>query len=79
LDISSRIAINPANPFEERGLLGLAFHPGFANAGSPEFGKFYTYSSEIPTGTPDFSFPAIGGATTDHQNVITEWRVNSIM
>ena len=53
LDLSSKIV--PFNPttylfpmsesYDERGLLGLAFHPGFANSSSPGFRKFYVFYS----------------------------------
>ena len=48
---------------DERGLLGLAFHPGFATATSPGFGKFYVYYSEP------------GGQ--DHNSVISEFQVSA--
>jgi glucose/arabinose dehydrogenase len=35
----------------ERGLIGAAFHPGFADSNSPGFHKFYTYTSETLTTT----------------------------
>jgi glucose/arabinose dehydrogenase len=55
--------------FDERGFLGVAFHPNYARNG-----LLYTYTSEPPTGDPDFStMPA--GETPDHQNVVREWRV----
>ncbi len=79
LDISSRLmnsGFNPGNPNDERGFLGLAFHPGFANPTSPGFGKFYTYTSESAAGgTPDFPVPFGGG--TNHHSVIAEWQVNA--
>src|SRR5436190_6231365 len=45
LDLRSRVAppLNPANANDERGLLGLAFHPGFNNPVSPGFHTLYTY------------------------------------
>jgi len=55
--------------FDERGLLGLAFHPDYASNG-----KFYTYTSEPNAGTPDFPTTLPGGPSPgDHQNVVTEW------
>jgi hypothetical protein len=51
--------------FDERGLLGLAFHPDFHDNG-----KFYTYTSEKNNGDPTFPTTT---ATPDHQNVIREW------
>jgi glucose/arabinose dehydrogenase len=77
LDVRSRIVtlgVCGPSTFDERGLLGLAFHPQFhAN------GLFYTYSSErkdtgalatIPT-------PGTTEANADHHNVVAEWRANS--
>jgi len=47
LDIQSRVSppLNPANANDERGLLGLAFHPGFFTPGSVGFGTLYTYQA----------------------------------
>ena len=56
--------------FDERGLLGLAFHPDYAFNG-----RFYTYTSEPNAGPPTFPTTLPGGAGTgDHQNVIAEWQ-----
>ncbi len=62
----------------ERGLLGLAFHPRFAEAGSLGFGTLYTYGSERVSGRPDFTttLPLPPGIVMDHQGVLTEWRVD---
>ncbi len=55
----------------ERGFQSLAFHPQFAQAGSPGYGKFYTYTDTtnmMPT--PDY-VPS-GGMNT-HDTVLLEW------
>jgi glucose/arabinose dehydrogenase len=55
--------------FDERGLLGVAFHPDYTNNG-----LLYTYTSQPVDGPADFStIPP--GATANHQSVITEWQV----
>jgi glucose/arabinose dehydrogenase len=54
--------------FDERGLLGLAFHPNFATNG-----KFYTYTSEPVDGVPTFPTTLPPGTPPDHQNVLSEW------
>ena len=38
--------LNPANANDERGFLGLAFHPGFNNPASLGYRTLYTYTSE---------------------------------
>jgi glucose/arabinose dehydrogenase len=57
------------NNYDERGLLGLAFHPGFQSNG-----LFYTFTSQPVKGTADFS-TITAGMTANCQSVITEWRV----
>jgi glucose/arabinose dehydrogenase len=60
--------------FDERGLLGVAFHPDFNRAGAVGFGKFYTYTSE-PRGTPaTIPSPSVPPESADHQNVVSEWQ-----
>jgi hypothetical protein len=80
LNISSIENSVPLNPgYDERGLLGLAFDPGFNNPSSPGFHTLYTYQSE-KTGTAPADFaPAPGTVTTgiDHQNVLVEWKVSA--
>ncbi|HEV8604857.1 MAG TPA: PQQ-dependent sugar dehydrogenase [Tepidisphaeraceae bacterium] len=62
---------------DERGLLGLVFHPNFyAPEGTPGRGLFYTYTSEAKVGNADFSHPEIGLTGGDHQSVVREWTVN---
>jgi glucose/arabinose dehydrogenase len=79
LNIQSRVAppMNPANANDERGLLGLAFHPGFNDSASPGYRTLYTYNSEpIPVGS-SVTYAAPNGATQGYKNVINEWKISS--
>lgn len=71
LDISGSLVtlgLGPAK-YDERGLLGIAFHPNFHRNG-----LFYTYASEPATGVPTFStLPT--GTKPNCQNVLKEWHV----
>lgn len=72
LDVSARLVpLGAAGPetFDERGLLGLAFHPDYGSNG-----LLYTYTSEPAAGAADFS-TLTEGAVADHQSVIVEWQV----
>jgi len=61
LDISSKmIKISPL--YDERGLLGLAFHPHYVDNG-----KFYVYYSASPTSTGP-----------NHENIIAEYKVDPL-
>ncbi len=74
LDISSRLITLGLGPikYDERGLLGLAFHPGFRRNG-----LFYTYASEPVKGRADFStMPE--GMLANCQNVLLEWHVDDV-
>jgi glucose/arabinose dehydrogenase len=80
LDLSSRMpstlgTMPGFGDYDERGLLGLAFHPEFANQNSAGFGRFYTFTSENVSGAGDYG---VGLPLTDlsHQNVIAEWRID---
>jgi glucose/arabinose dehydrogenase len=79
LDIQSRVQppLNATNANDERGFLGLAFHPGFNNPASPGYRTLYTYNSEmIPTGTlPTYPVPTT--ATNNYKNVLNEWKISS--
>jgi glucose/arabinose dehydrogenase len=73
LDVSSRLV--PLMPdYDERGLLGFAFHPDFNNASAPGFHKIYTYTSEPVDGPADFTVP--DPSPFDSQSVIAEWKVS---
>ncbi|PWU12389.1 MAG: glucose dehydrogenase [Verrucomicrobia bacterium] len=79
LNISNRVSppLNAANANDERGLLGLAFHPGFNDPSNAGYQTLYTYNSEmIPTNTlPTYPCPA--GATNNYRNVLNEWKISS--
>ncbi|MFL6585043.1 MAG: PQQ-dependent sugar dehydrogenase [Chthoniobacterales bacterium] len=81
LDVSARLVQFgdptkvPGPAYDERGLLGLAFHPGFADPASPGFRKLYTYTNEPVSGPADFTVPITGAF--DNQAVITEWQVSA--
>jgi glucose/arabinose dehydrogenase len=79
LDMRSLVSppFNSGNPNDERGFLGLAFHPEFNDAQSPGFHKLFTYSSEpIPVGgAPTYAAP--NGATQNYLNVINEWTMSA--
>lgn len=55
----------------ERGFQSFAFHPQFAQAGTPGYGKFYTWTdTENNTQPADFT---PGGGTNTHHTVLLEW------
>ena len=62
-------AVIPGLPYDERGLLGLAFSPNFKHNR-----LLYTFTSEDPTEPADFTTQP-GEDPAGGQAVITEWRV----
>jgi plastocyanin/glucose/arabinose dehydrogenase len=74
LDVASRLVPLSAN-YDERGLLGFAFHPDFNNASTAGFHKVYTYTSEPVLGPADFTVP--NPNPFNHQSVIAEWQVSA--
>lgn len=75
---ASSLLVNLTPNFDERGLLGLVFHPDFESSGTPGFGKFYTYTSEpvVLPETADFTVPMPVGAAFNNQAVVREWTVD---
>jgi glucose/arabinose dehydrogenase len=61
------------------GLLGTAFHPGYANPASPGYRKLYTFHSTFNmTPTPDFVNPGESGPEPHYlHNVVTEWQASA--
>lgn len=72
LDVSDRLVslgVGGPGTFDERGFLGVALHPDFADNG-----LLYTYTSEPVNGEADFStLPE--GADPNHQSVVSEWQI----
>lgn len=69
LDVQSRlVALGAFEPggYDERGLLGFAFHPQFSSNG-----RLYIHTSEPVSGTPDFTTLS-GNDLANHQGVISE-------
>ena len=79
LDLQSRVSppFNPGNANDERGFLGLAFHPNFNNTSGAGARTLYTYTSEpIPAGAGP-TYPAPNNATQNYQLVIAEWKMSA--
>src|SRR5919106_5271268 len=75
LDVSARLVtlgVCGPNTFDERGFLGVAFHPDYARNG-----RIFTYTSEPNAGPPTFPSTLPAGVAPDHQNVVAEWRVRN--
>jgi glucose/arabinose dehydrogenase len=70
LDIGAKLVTERAG-FDERGLLGLAFHPQFGQPGAVGGDKFYVYYSapSDDAGTPDNPI--------DHRSVVAEYAVSA--
>lgn len=58
--------------YDERGLLGLAFHPKFRKNG-----LFYTYQSQPHKGAQKLPANQCDSTSPDHDNVVTEWKVRN--
>jgi len=63
--------VNVQSDGRERGMQSFAFHPQFGQAGTPGYGKFYTWTDSTNTSPePDFR-PLITDRT--HDTVLYEW------
>ena len=86
LDVSSKIV--PFAPttylfpmkttYDERGLLGLAFHPGYANPQSPGYRKFYVfYSAPSPNALGNPTPPATTPVPVNCRTTISEFQASN--
>lgn len=73
LDIASRMVVLRAS-YDERGLLGLAFDPGFADPLSAGYRRVFTYSSEPVVGVADLVDQY--ATALNHHGVVASWRVS---
>jgi len=64
------------NDFDERGFLGLAFHPDFTDPARPGYQRLYTYTSEPVAGPADFTLDLPPDTTMNHQSVVREWQLD---
>ncbi len=72
--VSPPLSITSAN--DERGLLGIAFHPGFNVPSSPGYRTLYTYNSQqLSPGTVTYAAP--NSATQNYKNAVNEWKLSA--
>jgi glucose/arabinose dehydrogenase len=88
LDLQSRVQqppvgtgpMNAGNANDERGLLGLAFHPDFFDDTSPGYRTLYTYTSEGVANNP-LTFPVpvdpTEGGMNNYVNVVSEYKMTT--
>jgi glucose/arabinose dehydrogenase len=77
LDVTTLLVPLRAN-YDERGFLGLAFHPGYGQADHAGHERFYTYTSEPVQGAADFTVELPADSTMNHQSVVREWRWDGV-
>ncbi len=70
LDVSAKLVSERAG-YDERGLLGLAFHPGYANPLSPGFRKFYVFYS-----APSPNAPGTATDPVNYRSTLSEFTVS---
>ena len=79
LDIQSLVSppLVLTNANDERGLLGLAFHPDFNNPAASGYRTLYTYNSELIPALTTPTYVAPNGATQGFKNVVNEWKMSA--
>lgn len=80
LDMSGRVSppFDPTNANDEKGFLGLAFHPDFNRPGTAGYQTLYTYAGEALGSGPTYAAP--NNAPQTYKNVVNEWKmVNGVV
>lgn len=75
LDVTS-LTVSQTTNYSERGLLGLAFHPGYATPASPGYRKFYVYYNKSYILGTDPA-PPQAGDPVNSVSVIAEYQVSA--
>ena len=77
LDIRNLVSppLVTTNANDERGFLGLAFHPSFNDSASAGYRTLYTYTSQLIASAPTFAAP--NNASQGYKNVVSEWKMSS--
>jgi glucose/arabinose dehydrogenase len=70
LDLGPKL-VNERAGFDERGLLGLAFHPGYSQSASPGHRRFYVFYI-----APSPNAPGTASNPVDSREVIAEYQVS---
>ena len=59
------------------GVTSIVFHPNFAAAGQPGFGKFYVLVTESPKDPSEYDFVPVVGTNNQHAAVLVEYTVDA--
>lgn len=76
LDVRPRL-VALIKDFDERGLLGVAFDPGFNDPQSPGHRRLFSFTSEPATRPATFPFPHAAGTEPNHHGVLAAWKVSA--
>lgn len=71
LELGSSLVEERAS-FDERGLLSLAFHPQYSQAGQPGVGRFYVFYN-----APSPNAPGTGEEPVDSRSTVAEYKVST--
>lgn len=74
LDLSAVVGVDLLATGSEQGFSSYAFHPDFANPGTPGYGKLYTAYSSSNTAADVTFATAFGGVS--HHSVVDEWMID---